>query len=177
AGRLRFAHDKLREVAYERIEPSRRNELHRAAAQAIESRFGGQHEEQLAILGDHWDRAGVPEKARPCYLSAARRAAARYVHGEAGRLYQAYLSLTRAPDPESVAARIELARDVLALRGRNQEVGRECRRALEEARLLEDRLAEGAALSELAELHDRTGQSEEACRLYEEALEIYRKAG
>src|SRR5262249_41075307 len=64
AGRLRFVHDKLREIAYARLDEARRRPLHRAAALAIEGRFG---EDELprhfASLAHHWAIAGVDDKA------------------------------------------------------------------------------------------------------------------
>ena len=74
---FRFAHDKLREVAYERLDPARRTMLHRASAEAIESVNGARLDECLADLGRHWDLAGESQRARRYYLPAARRAATR----------------------------------------------------------------------------------------------------
>jgi eukaryotic-like serine/threonine-protein kinase len=179
-GRLRFAHDKLREVAYEQIEESLRKQLHRAAAMRLEGagelQPASQRDESLAVLGQHWDRAGAPEKARQYYLAAARRAASRYAYGEAERCYRAFLALVQQPTSESVLARNELARDVLVPPGRNPEARLEYGRALQEATSLQDWPARGTSLSGLAELHYVAGRSDEAFELYERALAAYRQA-
>jgi serine/threonine protein kinase/predicted ATPase len=174
---VRFVHDKIREVAYEQSGEDRRRQMHRAAAQAIESRLEGRLDDQMADLGRHWDRAGVPEKARTCYLAAARLAAARYAHEEAERLYEAVLGLTQRPTRETVAARNEMAQDVLAPRGRVQEAIEELRRALDESLELQDPVARGQVLQGLGALHRDIGQVDEARRLLQEALELQRRNG
>jgi serine/threonine protein kinase/tetratricopeptide (TPR) repeat protein len=60
-GRLRFVHDKLREMAYDGIAPGRRPALHRAAALAIEARHAAEGEVPpafYATLAHHWEQAG-----------------------------------------------------------------------------------------------------------------------
>ena len=116
--RLRFVHDQIREVAYDLISDVARRELHQAAAEALEGTPVVQRDEALAALGEHWERAGFSERARDSYLAGARKAAARYGHAEAERLYRASSRLTKAPSSESIAARNELGADVLAVQGR-----------------------------------------------------------
>src|SRR5262249_28094356 len=67
AGRLRFVHDKLRELAYEQIDPRQRPALHRAAALGIEAL--GQQGQRPAELGHHWEHAGETAHARGYYLA------------------------------------------------------------------------------------------------------------
>ncbi len=68
-GTLRFAHDKLREVAYARVEPGERRELHRAAALAIEARAQGPDDltRLSSTMAHHWyhaigDREREPDR-------------------------------------------------------------------------------------------------------------------
>jgi serine/threonine protein kinase/tetratricopeptide (TPR) repeat protein len=171
---LRFVHDKIREFAYERLSPQERRTLHRAAAQGIEALLG--REEHHAALGRHWEEAGVPEDARACYLAAARSAAGRHAQEEAERLYRAFLALA-SPAPETIAARRELARDVLVVRGRAPEAIDELARAIEEARLLADRASEGLCLVELGRVYFLVSRLEEAHRFYTQALEVLRQGG
>ncbi|PTL84729.1 serine/threonine-protein kinase PknK [Vitiosangium sp. GDMCC 1.1324] len=58
-GRLRFVHDKLREIAYESILPDRRRPLHRAAALALEANdvWGGVPPALYPVLAHHWEQA------------------------------------------------------------------------------------------------------------------------
>ena len=57
-GALRFMHDKLREVAYETLHDERRQDLHRRAAEGIETLFAERLGEWQAALGHHWEQAG-----------------------------------------------------------------------------------------------------------------------
>jgi tetratricopeptide (TPR) repeat protein len=172
-GRLRFAHDKLREVAYQRLEPERRRALHRSAAEALESRAAERPEELFSALGQHWEQAGEAARARPYYLGAARAAAAHHVLDDAERLYQAYLRLLETPDAESIAARNELGRKVLVVQGRSLEaVFSNFRQALEEARRIGDHRGEAMSLLNIIELISEQGRLDEAWALSEESLGI-----
>src|SRR5205823_2946575 len=59
-GALRFAHDKLREIAYERIDPERRGALHLSAAEAIVSVRRGRPDfaATSGVLAHHYLLAG-----------------------------------------------------------------------------------------------------------------------
>jgi predicted ATPase/serine/threonine protein kinase len=175
--RLRFVHDKIREVAYERIDEVRRLALHRAAAEGIERRYGGELDVHLAVLGQHWEQAGQTQRARECYLGAARNAVKSYAHAEAERLYRAYLRLVEEPTAQSIAARNELGENVLKFQGRKHEALEEYRKSLEEAIRTGDRESEGISLRCMASVHRQQGRVEEALRLFEQAMELYRQAG
>jgi predicted ATPase len=177
AGSLRFVHDKIREVAYERLEGQRRRELHLAAAEAIEARLDTGGERHLAVLGHHWEQAEQRAKARQCYLPAAQVAQSRYAHGEAEKLYRAYLRLVDRPTAESVGARIDMAVYVLYIQARYGEVIEQLETAREEARSIGDRKSEMRSLRELAPPHRLTGQLDKAIALYHEALALTREAG
>jgi serine/threonine protein kinase/predicted ATPase len=176
-GRLRFVHDQLREVAYEKIETRRRQDLHRAAAEALEAQPGVDRVETRAALGHHWERAGERAKAAGWYLAAARQARERFLLGEASRFYRACLALGAGPSEASVEAHNELGNAILRLRGAGPEVIAEHTRALEEARFLEDRAAEGQSLFRLGVVHQETGQLEPAQSFFEQALAVARATG
>jgi serine/threonine protein kinase/tetratricopeptide (TPR) repeat protein len=71
--RLRFAHDKLRETAYEAIPADRRRTLHAAAASAIEAAYNDSRELPLHYneLANHWENAGDRVRAIDYYEKAA----------------------------------------------------------------------------------------------------------
>jgi tetratricopeptide (TPR) repeat protein len=175
--RLRFVHDKIREVAYERIPTERRRALHRDVAEALEARPEIDSGQRLSALGHHWERAGAPDRARGYHLGGARQARSRHALAEAESLYRAYLRPAGPPGPESVAARNELAHDVLRVQGRVSEALSEHRTALAEARALGDRRASGHTLRLLGICCRQTGQVEHARSLFAEALELARESG
>ncbi|WP_375769109.1 AAA family ATPase [Archangium gephyra] len=75
-GRLRFAHDKLREITYESTQPEARRHLHAEAARAIESRYMGTDTlpQLYGALAHHWATAQAEEKAFHYLEQAARHA-------------------------------------------------------------------------------------------------------
>ena len=172
---VRFAHDKIREVANAGLDGNGRRALHRAAAEALESHFG--RDEHLAALGRHWEQAGQRRKARKCFLGAARGALRQHALEEAEHLYRAYLSLAARPTPERVQARIELVQEVLHVGGQLREAEAEGREALTEARKLEASGAELRVLLVLGDVAYDAGRKVEAGELYERGLALARHAG
>jgi predicted ATPase len=79
---LRFVHDKIREVAYDGIAPTRRRELHAAAATAVETRFGTERYEHLVALSRHWELAGREVQAARYRAEAGQQAVASYTARE-----------------------------------------------------------------------------------------------
>ncbi len=175
-GRLRFAHDQIREVAYAGLAPDRRSALHRAAAVALEP-LAGADGDLAAALGGHWQQAGEPERARGWYLAGARAAYARFAHGEAERLYRAYLDLTDAPAPEAVEALNELGRDVLRMQGRAREAIETQERALDWARRIGDRAGEIRSLYEQGLVLKEVGELDRAEARFEEAMRVAADTG
>jgi eukaryotic-like serine/threonine-protein kinase len=176
-GRLHFTHDKLREVAAAEVEPERRRALHRAAAEALAARSGAEREELQGALGHHWEQAGEPQRARGHYLAAARRSAARHAHAEAERLYRACLALHESASAESLAARTELGRDVLAATGKHREAIAELSVALGEARSLGSQRDEGECLRALSVSHCILGELDQAEALSRDAMALFRACG
>lgn len=175
-GELRFVHDQIREVAYTNIEASLRSHLHGEAARHLESSPNGKTAH--AALGYHWECAGAPERARPAYLEAARKARDSYSDQEAERLYLSYLRLADELDSERIQARIELGHDVRHLRrNRRHEALADLKTALEEARAVADRSAQAACLQRLGAVLLGTAQSEQIRRYFEESLELSRTIG
>jgi tetratricopeptide (TPR) repeat protein len=177
---LRFVHDKLREVAYDRIEAAGRVRLHRRSAGAIERRVSadaGARDSRLAELGRHWEGAGERARARDCYLEAARRAVPRHALAEAEGLYRAWLALADGPDTVRVAARRELARQVLCEQGKLREALEESREALSDARAVGDAAGEAGALGDLAYLSSNVGELDAALEAGHAALDRLRRLG
>lgn len=172
-----FKHAVTRDVVYGGIARRRRAELHRAAAGAIELSFATERDQHLAVLGHHYEQARDRDRARACYLAAADRAAAHFAHGEAERLYRAYLGLVDVPTSESVAVRNQLATEVLHQSGRNPEALDEHARALDDAQAIGDRVGQGLALRGIAAIRWELGQMDEAQAAGERSLQVLRAAG
>ena len=85
AGRHRFVHDKLREVAYAGMPPDRRIELHKTAAETIEALGdeGGDRAERYPTLAHHYREAGDPRKALEYAHNAAQISLDTYSYREA----------------------------------------------------------------------------------------------
>ncbi len=173
-GRLRFTHDKIREIAYGRLWGIRYRKLHRAAAQAIEQLMGKNDDDWLGSLGNHWECAGNAKRARKCYLAGARKAIAHYAHQKAEQLYGAYLSLVPLPTRKSLVVRNELATKILEVQGRNNEALAQHRTAERESRQIGDQKAWSLSLLGQGRIWHSLGKLEMAREFYLRALEISR---
>lgn len=92
----RFAHDKLREGAYEHIEEARRRELHRRAVDVLERR----EIRNDAELARHCDAAGLHRKAIDYYARAAETAVGTGACREAIDLMNRAIALDDSRDGE-----------------------------------------------------------------------------
>jgi hypothetical protein len=94
AGRFRFVHDKLREIAYARISDERRRALHRAAARALEARFA---EAGLSLsyaeLAHHNRQAGDIDQAIAYLEKAGEQAQKSFANREAARYFSEAIEL------------------------------------------------------------------------------------
>ncbi|MBN1137829.1 MAG: AAA family ATPase, partial [Anaerolineae bacterium] len=102
-----FSHDKIRLVAYDRIDEPARAALHCQAARALV----GVAPDQLATLARHWMRARAWEQAADDYRQAGDRARAVYASAEAISHYsQALEALDQLPDALEQKYTVLLAR-------------------------------------------------------------------
>ena len=175
SGRLHFAHDKLREVAYERISGFRRKRLHREAGEVLSNR--PDHTERWAEIGGHWEVADETEKARACFLAGGRTALERSLPGEAAPLLQRYLALSPPVGQESVRARLDLGYQAFRPLGRSADAQAEIEGALDHARRLGFRDEVRRGIRCLAYLNLTTGRLDRAEELYREAIELCRADG
>ena len=102
AGRFRFGHDELREIAHERIPAARRRVLHGAAAAAIEARCAGTPGSPLpsSELAHHLAEAGDLARAVDHLEKAGDEAQHCFANREASRFFTEALALAaRSPAP------------------------------------------------------------------------------
>lgn len=93
-GRLRFSHDKLREVTYDNIDEARRPALHRRAAEAIEALA---KTPSPAALAYHWEEGGHPERAVDYLEQAAELAIDAGAHRDGATHLARLLKLAEKP--------------------------------------------------------------------------------
>jgi eukaryotic-like serine/threonine-protein kinase len=166
--RVRFAHDKLREVAYGHAPADRLKQLHARAGEAMETRWAAspQATEYWAPIGHHFAAAKLAEPAAKYLKMAADHARATYANQDAIALYRSALSMT--PDaPGRVSIREKLS-DVLALTAQWPEVRDTLASALEDLSASDD-LPRSRFLSKMA-------HAWESEHMHRQALEAYEKA-
>lgn len=94
-----FAHDLLRDVAYDQISPPQRWLLHRRLAQALEILHAGRTEEVAVELAEQHSRAGQPERALRYYVQAADASAERFAYAESVHFHELALDIVRRLPP------------------------------------------------------------------------------
>lgn len=78
-----FAHDKIRDTVYRRLNQAHRKLLHRTLAQALESVHARDIAPVSGEIAAHYERAGFDRKALPYYLQAGEFAASLHANQEA----------------------------------------------------------------------------------------------
>jgi hypothetical protein len=114
--RIEVYHDRLRELAYERLERPHRQRLHRALAEALEQSA----ERDAEALFEHWRQSDEPMNSGGYALEAARKAESQLAFERAARLYEHALERLSIDDPKRRGL-IERLGQCLALAGRGVE--------------------------------------------------------
>ncbi|WP_224365043.1 serine/threonine-protein kinase [Hyalangium versicolor] len=176
-GRLRFLHDKLREITDARIPPERSCQLHFRAAEAIEHRYQRALDFPLyfASMANHWMKAEVHDRASRYFHMAGERARTAHATREAIGFYREALAEAREHQRqeghEAEDWRLPLLRtyenlgDVLSLTGQQTEA----REAFGEA------LARVSSSERIhrACLHRKVGKTWEPHHQHDNALRAY----
>ena len=191
---LRFTHDRVGEVVYERLPAKTKKEYHLRAANAVEAFHADPRTEREAILGRHLFLGGDRERARAHLLSAAQRAHRFSDFPRAIQLYQRALECP-GTDLARIQARTILG-DLYRLVGEADASARELNGALASAfdhtgRPLEglpsdadlesldpEQLdAVGSLLNAIGSLHVHSGEVEAATAAYQTTLKIRERSG
>ncbi|WP_369946547.1 serine/threonine-protein kinase PknK [Vitiosangium sp. GDMCC 1.1324] len=179
-GRLRFLHDKLRELTYASITPQNIRQYHHRAAQAVEHRYTQELDFALYFpgLANHWAKAEVHDQASRYFHLAGDRARVVHANTEAITFYRAALSEAREhlkaerTEPGNWLPALlcihENLGDVLALTGQQEEA----RSAYGEALA---RLHSGARIHRAC-IHRKLGKTWETRHQHEDALRSYGEA-
>ncbi|MFC1851937.1 tetratricopeptide repeat protein [candidate division CSSED10-310 bacterium] len=168
---FKFPYDKIREVIYESIAPEECERLHFKAARGMEV-SSTEGEINQAVLGYHWEKAGESNRARACYLLAARKAKTQHSLKEAERLYRHYQSLLVESTPESIAALKEFCHTVLHMLGRNEEALTLLEKLSQEAQKIGDLNGNMQILYTTAMIYSRTDNTEEPPVLLQQAMDL-----
>lgn len=177
-GKLRFAHDKLREVIYAGASRAQLRDLHLRAARALESRTAAGEGGLWATLAHHFAIAELREPTIRYLTLAADEAKLKFANGEAIRLYREAIRVTReeqlllTSDERSwnskLAAIHESLGDVLGLPGEREEARASYQAALE--------YGERTDSVGRARLQRKLGKSWEAGLELDDALRCYAAA-
>jgi len=107
-GQFRFVHDRLREIAYQRLPEDRRRAMHRRVAEVIEARCERQndHAIQYRALAHHWTQSGVLPRAIEYLDRAGTQALDTFANREAVAFFQEVILLNEregGTDPARLA--------------------------------------------------------------------------
>ena len=168
-----FSHGLVQEVAYSTLLRDRRRELHRLAAETLET---SSVEHQDATLAYHWERAGEPAAAITYHVAAADAAEAVSALIEALGHVDAAVRLATDVDvdvPELILRRARL-HDHL---GNAASAREDAERVLAAARERRDRRLELHALEELGSILAGAVDYRAATPLFDEALHLAEVSG
>jgi DNA-binding SARP family transcriptional activator/tetratricopeptide (TPR) repeat protein len=180
--RFDFVHDRIREVVYQQILPSRRRLLHAAVATAIEALHADDLEPQYAALGAHCREGEMWEKAVVYLRGAGRQAIARSAYREAAACFEqavdalARVSETRGRLEQAIDLRFDLRNALLPL-GELALIHERLREAEGFAATLEDQRRLGLVSSYLAGYFWTMGDHERSIEAGERAHDIASRLG
>jgi DNA-binding SARP family transcriptional activator len=178
--RLDFTHDRIREVAYERLLSPTRQVLHREVVGALEAlSSGNEHVERLA---HHAVRGGLREKATHYLRQAGVRAAARSALSNSRAWFEDALaaleSLPESPSTQEQGFEIRLElRPVLLQLGEVRQTLKRLGEAETLAYKLDDDVRRGRACGHRTTVHSLLGELDDAIQTGRRALEIAHRHG
>jgi serine/threonine protein kinase len=187
AGSVRFAHDKLREVAYAHAPAERLRELHARTAKVLERRLQRQGDpaRSWAVLGHHFRAGNMPEQAARYLKLAAEHAHSTFANEDAVRLYREAIDqvkrilLSLSSDAfswdQTLVQLQEALGDVLALLGQREDAQSSYDEALARVGDL-DRGSRARLYRKLGKNRETRDQSD-ALRLYDLALTTLEEVG
>lgn len=101
-----FRHVITREVAYERLDPALRSELHNRVARFIEQTYANDLERFVEVLAHHYSRSANREKQREYLLRAGQAAQAAFANEAAIGFYERLLPLLPLDERTAVLLRL-----------------------------------------------------------------------
>ncbi|TNE52220.1 MAG: tetratricopeptide repeat protein [Deltaproteobacteria bacterium] len=172
---VRFEHDQIRSMAYALMSLPVRSTLHRKAAECLEE-SADIYPDFVHDVGDHWNIAGQPDKAREGYVQAAKKARQRNAFDEAIRLYQKALSLEANTAHDTIRLLHTLG-EVYTHTGDTTQALDHFRLITNIARQHNLQDEEAKSLYHEAVTLAQIGQFEQAHRVFKKVLAIYQRQG
>ncbi len=181
AERFRFTHPLIQEVAYSTILKADRKDLHLKAAQCTEENYASSLDERLALLANHYDVAGVPDRAFSYYVRAGKKAGETFANSEAMACFSRALEIAGKIErkellPERIDVTIERGR-LHRLMGETESAIRDYNEALRLAHGQGLEKSRAHALLGLCHIYGWTSKFPEMERASAQALELYRSLG
>jgi tetratricopeptide (TPR) repeat protein len=165
-----FSHDKVREVVYREIGGARRVTLHRALAEALESRGEGEPHERDARLAEHYERGHVWKKALQYLVLAAERSQKLFAMRDALHWLDRAVALAEAHSNENHIDLYARRGNARAQAGQTDGAVADIRRVIDDARARGDREKERDALIQLGMAYRRADDYEQATQCLTQAL-------
>ncbi|HJK91301.1 MAG TPA: tetratricopeptide repeat protein, partial [Polyangiaceae bacterium LLY-WYZ-15_(1-7)] len=172
-----FKHNLERETLHRLTHRHRMRRYHRVVAEWLELKLPSRGEEQLELLAQHYDEAGLSEQAARAYLDAGDRARSRYANGKAAEYYRRGLELLGEGDIRRRLEGLHHYGDVLQLAGENEGAKVAFREMLEIAFRLDQKAKGGVAHNRLGRLYRSIGQLDEAMRHLGTGQALFEAAG
>lgn len=175
-----FKHNLEREALVRTTPAGARQRYHAIIADwlAFKDSVAG-HEEYLAMLAQHRDKAGARPPAARAYLEAADAARSHYANTKAAEYYAKGLNLIKEGAPVDAGLRLVALHhygDVLQSLGRNEEALAAFREMLDRSYRLDLLAKGGAAHSRIGRLYREIGQLEVASRHLHAALSLFEQS-
>jgi tetratricopeptide (TPR) repeat protein len=165
-----FSHDKVREVVYREIVGARRMTLHRAVAEALESRAEGEPHERDARLAEHYERGHVWKKALQYLVLAAERSQKLFAMRDALHWLDRAVALSEA-HPDAAESDLYARRgSARAQAGQIEGAVADIRRVIDAARARGDRQKARDAVIQLGMAYRRADDYEQATQCLTQAL-------
>jgi len=154
-----FAHDLIRDVVLDGLDPARRAALHVLIAEALERQPG---EPPVDVLAYHYDHGGLQTRAVVFLQRAAERAWSLHAHAEAEAYYRALVERldTLAMRPEAARARARLG-GILRTIARYDEAVVVLNEAVDSYRAVSDYEGLGTATAQLGWCYAQRGTPHE----------------
>ncbi|MCA9847922.1 MAG: hypothetical protein KC472_08105, partial [Dehalococcoidia bacterium] len=174
-----FIHSLFRETALAALPLGRRARMHRAAGEALVERLGGEANQHIDEIADHFVQGGDADRAVPALLQAARRARSRSAQREARAAVDRAIALLPRIADDTERVRLEIACRTMAgavavaLDGwAAPSIQEAYERALELVRQTDDRELIREILSGLATSHEFRGEYELSQQIITEQIRL-----